>query len=55
MVKMGTDPKDVIGKINRDYRDLYFFPEIQDEMKNICNSWKKLIKEYIKLNIDDIT
>ncbi len=37
------------AKIERDYRDLSFFPEIKKKLTPIYQAWKKLIKEYEKI------
>ncbi len=37
------------AKMDRDFRDLEAFPEIQNELKEIYENWKKLIKSYEKL------
>lgn len=42
---------DVFEKMQRDFRDLDFFPEIRKELLPLQNSWVKLIEEYNKLNI----
>jgi hypothetical protein len=36
----------VYEKIERDFRDLSSFPEIQSELKGLYAAWKKLIKAY---------
>lgn len=41
----------VYAKIERDYRDLAAFPEIQNELKELYESWKKLIKIYEKIDL----
>lgn len=40
------------AKIERDYRDLAMFPEMQEELSELYKSWKVLLKAYenIKLN-----
>jgi len=42
----------VYAKIERDYRDLGAFPEIQSELKEIYENWKKLIKAYEKTDLE---
>ncbi|MDD3264178.1 MAG: HD domain-containing protein [Candidatus Nanoarchaeia archaeon] len=42
--------KGVIDKIKRDYRDLGFFPEIQQELKPLVESWENLIKIYEQID-----
>ena len=39
------------GKMDRDYRDVGLFPEIQKELAPIHNAWGKLIREYEKLGV----
>lgn len=39
-----------LAKIERDYRDLGLFPEMQVEMKGLCEAWKRLVEEYFKVN-----
>lgn len=43
---------DVFSKMERDFRDLDFFPEIKKELLGFYKSWVKLIKEYYKLNLE---
>ncbi|MDD5626534.1 MAG: HD domain-containing protein [Patescibacteria group bacterium] len=40
------------AKMDRDYRDLGIFPEIQSELKDLYESWKDLIKVYEKIDLD---
>jgi hypothetical protein len=42
---------DALQKIERDWRDLSLFPEIKEEMKELYESWKRLIEVYRKTNI----
>lgn len=42
----------VYAKMERDFRDLSAFPEIQNELKELFETWKKLIKIYENLEID---
>lgn len=42
----------VYAKMDRDYRDLGNFPEIQSELKGLYESWKKLIKIYEEIDLD---
>lgn len=42
----------VYSKIERDYRDLGIFPEIQNELKELYESWKRLIKAFEKINLN---
>ena len=39
------------GKIERDYRDVGLFPEVQAKLTPLYNCWKKLLEEYQKLGI----
>jgi hypothetical protein len=39
------------AKMERDYRDLAAFPEIQNELKELYEAWKKLIKSYEKIDL----
>ncbi len=39
----------VYSKMERDYRDLSFFPEIQEELKHLYEAWKNLIEMYEKI------
>lgn len=43
---------DVYGKMERDYRDLGAFPEIQNELKELYEAWKNLIKIYEKIDLN---
>lgn len=36
----------VVSKIERDFRDLDFFPEIKKEIEPLYKAWKNLIEEY---------
>lgn len=40
------------GKIDRDFRDLAAFPEVQDELRDLHEAWRNVIKEYEKIDID---
>ena len=42
----------VYSKMERDFRDLEAFPEIQNKLKELYESWKKLIKTYEKINLN---
>jgi len=44
------DSKRVIEKLERDYRDLDFFPEIKQELKPLYEAWKQLLTTYEKAN-----
>jgi predicted HD phosphohydrolase len=41
-----------LGKLERDYRDVSIFPEIQLLVSDIYTSWKSLLAEYDKLHKD---
>lgn len=38
------------AKMDRDYRDLGAFPEIQDELRDLYDAWKNLVWSYEKLD-----
>jgi hypothetical protein len=40
------------AKMDRDYRDLGAFPEIQNELTDLYESWKDLVRAYEKINLD---
>ncbi len=40
------------GKMDRDFRDLAAFPEIQEELKGLHEAWGKVIREYEKIDVD---
>lgn len=42
----------VYAKMERDYRDLASFPEIQNELRELYAAWEKLIKIYEKINLN---
>lgn len=42
----------VYAKMERDYRDLGAFPKIQNELKELYETWKKLIKIYEKIDLN---
>lgn len=46
-----SEPR-AFAKIDRDYRDLGAFPEIQNELKDLYESWKCLLKAYEKIDLD---
>lgn len=41
-----------IDKLERDYRDLSFFPDIKKELTPLYESWKNLLKVYEKINLN---
>lgn len=41
----------VYDKMERDFRDLSYFPEIKKEMEELFHAWKNLIKAYEKINL----
>jgi 23S rRNA maturation-related 3'-5' exoribonuclease YhaM len=42
----------VYAKMERDFRDLGIFPEIQNKLKGLHEAWKKLIKIYEKIDLN---
>ncbi|MFH1682218.1 MAG: HD domain-containing protein, partial [Candidatus Woesearchaeota archaeon] len=40
------------AKMERDFRDLGSFPEIQDELKELCEAWRRLLQAYEKIDFD---
>jgi len=46
----GESFEKVYGKINRDFRDLALFPEMQKKLEAGYHTWKKLIQIYEKLD-----
>jgi hypothetical protein len=47
IVHLSDKPKDwVIEKLERDYRDMGIFPEIQKEFTPLCEAWKKLLNVF---------
>ncbi len=49
--KSGKSFEEIYAKMERDYRDLTAFPEIQSELKGLYEAWKKLIETYEKLDL----
>lgn len=45
--KSGYDAK---SKLERDFRDLSYFPEVKELMQPLYEAWEKLITEYEKIN-----
>lgn len=43
----GWTKKEVLEKLERDYRDVGLFPEIQQEIEPLYKIWKKLIETYL--------
>jgi hypothetical protein len=41
-----------LDKLERDYKDLSTFPEIQRKLTPLFVSWKNILNEYQKVNID---
>jgi len=39
------------GKLERDWRDLSAFPEVQGELTELYNAWKVLLTAYEKINL----
>jgi hypothetical protein len=42
---------DLYAKMDRDYRDVGIFPEIQSELKELYENWKRLIRAYEKVDL----
>ncbi len=42
---------ELYAKMERDYRDSWIFPEVQDELKGLYEAWKILIKAYEKIGL----
>ena len=50
IVHLSIRPKEwILGKLERDYRDIGLFPEIQKEMIPLYQAWKALLTAYPKL------
>jgi len=47
--KEKRDRNYVLGKIDRDFRDLAMFPEIQKKLEPVYHSWKILLENYLKI------
>jgi len=41
------------AKMERDFRDLAIFPEVQNELAELYESWRVLLKAYEKLDFDN--
>lgn len=52
MVSRHRDSDYIYGKIERDFRDLAPFPEIQNELKEVYLDWKKLLTDLLKLPLE---
>jgi len=52
MIKQNKSKDKVLGKIERDFRDLGLFPEIKENMREIYEAWKKLIEAYKKIDLN---
>lgn len=54
MMRDKNDPNpavyDAINKIERDFRDLSYFPEIKEQMRELYEDWKRLLITYKNLN-----
>jgi len=44
------EPFRAYAKLERDFRDLGIFPEVQEELKELCDNWKKVIQSYEKID-----
>ena len=42
---------DVFGKVDRDFRDLSHFPEVKEELKELHDAWKVLLKAYNNIDV----
>ncbi len=42
---------DALEKLERDWRDLSFFPEIKDDFRKLYEAWKAIIIAYREINI----
>jgi len=42
----------VYAKMERDFRDVGIFPEIQQELKDLIETWRKLIQIYEKIDLN---
>jgi len=40
----------VFGKLERDYRDISKFPEVQKELQDVYEKWKALLNALVKIN-----
>ena len=47
--KQNGVPFRVYAKIERDWRDLAFFPEVQTELEELHQAWKVVLKAYEKI------
>ena len=50
--KTADEKYKVFEKIDRDFRDLSYFPEIKEQMKELYDSWKELLKSYGKIGLE---
>lgn len=51
MGKKRNKTESALNKIERDVRDLSYFPEEKEDLLEIISAWKNLIKTYDKINI----
>ncbi|KKR21501.1 MAG: hypothetical protein UT48_C0007G0022 [Parcubacteria group bacterium GW2011_GWE2_39_37] len=42
----------VFAKMERDFRDLSWFPEVQKDLSELYDSWKKLLEAYQKIDFN---
>ncbi len=40
-----------LAKLERDYRDLHYFPEIKKELLPLYSAWKRLLEEFERVNM----
>ncbi len=50
--KSNKDKFKAFGKIDRDYRDLSFFPEIKEQLTDLYNAWKILLKAFNNFDLE---
>lgn len=51
MIKNDKVKDEVLGKLERDFRDLSYFPEIKEEMRELYEAWKNLIIAYQNIDL----
>lgn len=45
-----SERDNVLGKLERDYRDLKMFPEVQKKLEPLYHAWKALLEQYLKVD-----
>jgi|GEM_PF-425641 len=50
--KIEKKPLRVYAKMERDYRDIGIFPEVQQELTPLFEAWKKVVEAYEKLDLE---